>query len=556
MLNSSPEGPTRFRPVDRRAVGIRWMAAGVAVCLVAVACGQDEDEGTTGADRATAPQPGGTAVVCVQSQAKSLNPFVTPQDQRTLDLAPLLYTPLVQRDTAREITPHLARSWSWADERRRLRFDLREDVSWHDGSPVTARDVAWTIETATRPEYHPAAADFSSLESVTVADSSTVVVRFGEPFVAGLEPFTTLPVLPRHLLAEIAPEEFAGASYHREPVGSGPFRFIERRPDGSLVFERFDGFPDELGSVYLNRLVVRVIPEPRTMVTEFRVGGVDACITTNSAAGQLQKVQDLRIESLRPATVQYVALNTAGAPFRDVRVRRAFSAALDRSALASLISPLASPAASPLSPESPWWAPQFVQPDDDPGLADSLLTAAGWTRQGDGGVRSTSDGERLAFTMMAPPQGRDVLTVMQSQLEEVGADVELRFMEFAAYLGRIRNPETRPAAMALGLGKESFRRPNLRPTLHSESPDNFSGYGSARLDSLLTMAASAADSQSLQRAYRGIQREVSGEVPYVFTVYVPRGLAVGPRLRGAQPVLSTAFATVEEWWIPRDSRRN
>lgn len=555
MVNDASQSRAVPLRAGRRSRRLGRGVAAFAFSLLLVACGEAGDRPAREAEEAAAPQPGGTAVVCVQSQAKSLNPFVT-RGQRALDLAPLLYTPLARRDTAREIQPYLARSWSWANGRRRLRLDLRQDMAWHDGSPVTARDVAWTLKTAARPKYYSGASDFSTLDSVTVRDSSTVVVRFAEPFVAGLEPFVDLPVLPRHLLEGIPPEEFAGASYHREPVGSGPFRFVERRPDGSLVFERFEGFPDELGPVYLDRLVVRVIPEPRTMVTEFRVGGVDACITTNSGAGELQEVQDLRIESLRPATVQYVALNTDEAPFRDVRVRRAFSAALDRSAFVSVISPLASPAMSPLSPESPWWAPQFVQPDDDPALADSLLTAAGWTREGDAGIRTTPDGEKLAFTMMAPPQGRDVLTVMQSQLEEVGADVELQFMEFAAYLGRIRNPETRPAAMALGLGKESLRRPDLRLALHSESGDNFSGYGSARLDSLLAVAASATDSQSLRRAYRGIQREVSSAVPYVYTVYVPRGLAVAPRLRGAEPVLSTALATVPEWWIPRSMRRN
>lgn len=541
------------RALPKEAVGLGAGLFALSVSVLLFACGPADEDAGTKADRATEPQFGGTAVLCVPSQAKGLNPFVT-SEQRAWDLRPLLFTPLVRRDTSQRLVPYLARSWEWGDNRQRLAFQLRQDVTWHDDTRVSARDVAWTLEAASRPEFYSQASDFASLDSVTVEDSLSVVAHFSERFFAGLEPFTDVPILPRHLLEGRSAQAFNSASYHQEPVGSGPFRFIQRRPDGSLVFERFEDFPQKLGPVYLDRLVVRVIPAARTMVTEFRVGQVDACVTTSSGAAQLQKVDELRIDALQPATVQYVALNTHVSPFDDARVRRALSAALDRSAIANIVSPLASPAGTPLSRESPWRAPGLTQPDDNPQLADSLLTAAGWTRPTDG-VRQTSGGERLAFTLTAPTQGRDALTVMQAQLEEVGADVELRFMEWTAYINRIMNPDTRPAAMALGLGTESLRRPDYRATFHSESSDNLSGYGSPRLDSLLAAAATARGSTRLQSTYRGIQRILSREVPYIFTVYVPRGLAVGPRLRGVDPALNTPLATVAHWWIPADRRR-
>lgn len=540
-----------------RPLSASWRSAVfvIALLVLPVGCSPSGDRAETQEETTARPQPGGTAVLCVPSAPSSLDPFVT-NDQRSFDLASLLFTPLVRWSAGGDVQPYLARSWSWADDRRQLTLQLRTDVRWHDSSRVTAEDVAWTLEAASSPEYaSPLLSDFRTVEEATAPDSTTVVVRFADPYHSGLEPLTSLPILPRHLLAETAPQEFAQASYHRNPVGSGPFRLSERRPSGSLVFERFGRFPDDLGSAYLDRIVVRVIESPRTMLTEFRVGGVDACVTTASGAAQLQEGQGLKITPLQPSGVQFVALNTGTELFGDSRVRRALSAGLDRAAIATVVSPAASPAGTPLPTGSPWTSPAVTQPDDDPALADSLLAAAGWTRNGEDGMRLNADGEPLTFTLASHPGLRDPLTAIQSQLEGVGVDVALRFMEPTAFIGTIRNPETRPAAMALGSQYESLKQPDLRPDLQSGSPRNLSGFASARLDTLMNVAVTARDSGQRHGAYREIQEILSEQVPVIYTVYVPRTLAVGPRLRGVEPALNTPLASVAEWWIPRARRR-
>lgn len=534
-----------------------WPYAALLVALLAFAsgCGPSGDRAETEEETTGRPQSGGTAVLCVPSAPSSLDPFVT-NDQRAFDIAPLLFTPLVRWSGEGDVEPYLARSWSWADDRRQLTLQLRSDVRWHDSSRVTAADVAWTLEAASSPEYaSPLRSDFASVENVSAPDSATVVVGFAEPYAAGLGPLASLPILPRHLLAETAPKNFAQASYHREPVGSGPFRLAERRPDGSLVFERFGLFPDDLGGAYLDRIVVRVIESPRTMLTEFRVGGVDACVTTSSGAAQLQSVQGLEITPLQPSGVQFVALNTGTELFGDPRVRRALSAGLDRAAIATVVSPAASAAGTPLPKGSPWTSPTVNQPDGDPALADSLLDAAGWTRNGEEEIRRNADGEPLSFTLASHPGLRDPLTAVQSQLERVGVDVELRFMEPTAFISTIRNPETRPAAMALGSQYQSLRQPDLRPDLQSGSPRNLSGFANARLDSLMNAAVTARDSAQRHWTYREIQAILRDQVPVIYTVYTPRTLAVGPRLRGVAPALNTPLASVAEWWIPPSRRQ-
>lgn len=541
----------------RAGAARRTAATGALAALIPLlltGCEPSEDEARPDQTSQT-PQQGGTAVLCVPSQPESLNPFVTP-DQRASDLAPLLFTPVVRYGPDGEIEPYLARSWSWENDRRRLVLRLRADLRWHDGTPVRAGDVAWTLTVASQPDYgYPEASGFSALEHAEARDSVTVAVDFREPYVRGLEPLARLPVLPQHLLGDIPADNFGMARYHRGPVGSGPFRFAERRQDGTLVFERFDGFPEGLGVPRLDRIAVRVIPETSTMMAAFRRRGMDACITTANTAARLQDVGGVRLEPLRPAQVQVLVLNTAHRPFDDPRVRRALSAALNRAEIATAVSPVADPAGSPVPQSSPWAAPDLAQPDDDPWRADSLLEATGWARSDDGGPRRNADGEPLRFTLMAPPDLEDPLTVVQADLREVGVEVELRFMEWSSYVGTIRNPETRPAAMALGFQLQSLKRPDLRGMLHTEGPSNLAGYSSRRVDSLLDIVDTSSDRETLAAAYRQLQRVVQREVPLIFTISVPRVLAVGPRLQGVSPRPHTALSSAAEWWVPEEGGR-
>lgn len=552
-------GPSIIRRRTRRPHTVwfpgPWAAALSCLVVLATACGPEQDADRSEEPRAGADRAGGTAVLCVPSQPESLNPLVTP-DQRASDLAPLLFTPLVRYGRDGGIEPYLARDWSWEDGHRRLILRLREDVRWHDGSPVRAGDVVRTLEIASRPEYgYPSASDFGSLVEAVARDSTTVLVRFEEPYASGVEPFASVPILPRHLLPDVEPQAFARADYHRNPVGSGPYRLLRRRSDGSLVFERFEGFPEELGAGRLDRVVVRVIPETGAMLAELRTGGVDACVTVSGAAAQLQRLEGVELTPLRPAAQQLVALNSSRSPFGDVRVRRALSAALDRSAVAAVTSPLSESSPNPLPAASPWFDSTLAQPDNRPGLADSLLSAAGWTRRPGADLRRRAGGEELRFTIVATPQLEDALTTIQAQLRNAGVGVELRFMEPAAYFGSLRDPETRPAAMGLGYQISSLRRPDLHGHFHSEGALNISGYANPRFDSLLAVVASTTDSADLVSAYRGIQRELTRDVPVLFTVTAPRVLAVGPRLKGVEPAPNTALASVAGWWIPPADRR-
>lgn len=546
VVESRPRRP-------RRRIG-RALLLGLAACLAAACAGERGAPAGEGS-----PVRGGTAVVCLAAAPGSLDPFVSP-DLSSRELGALLYTPLVRYGAGADYRPYLARSWAWSADRRTLTFDLRTDVTWHDGARVTARDVAFTIRRAADPAYgYPGAGDFAGLDTVSAPDSATVAVRFDRPPVSGLEPFADgLPILPAHLLEELGPEAFAAAAYHHEPVGSGPYRLASGSgPGGDAIrFERWAAFPEELGPVRLDALVVRVVPDAATREAELRSGGVDACVITASQAAAADSIEGVRTLTVPPVLTQFLILDTAQPPVRDVRVRRAISAAIDREELAAVVSPAASPARGPLPPDHPYADPDALQPDADPNLADSLLSAAGWRAAGGSGdARVGPGGGDLELTVAAPPQMQDAVTVLQAQLGRVGIRVEPRLMDFASLVGTLQDPKRRPPAVLLGSAPDHRLRPGFYASLVTGGPMNASSYSSAEVDSAAARLASATDSAVVAARYRVLQERVARDVPIVYTIRVPHVLAVGPRLKGVEAGPAGPFASVASWWIREGKRR-
>lgn len=534
----------------RRFRGRPLAAWALTFLLLSAACGDAPAADRAATEEVPPADPrGGTLVLCTTTAIESLDPFVSP-DQGAVDLGALLFTPLVRYGADGEIEPVLARSWNWEEGRRRLVLALRRDVRWHDGRPVAPEDVAWTLERAADPTFgYWNASDFVPMRGVEARDSATVVLTFEAPFTAGLEPFVGLPVLPRHLLEDVAADAFARHAYHRAPVGSGPYRYDGRLQDGSHRFVRADSFPADLAPAYLDAIVVRVVPELTTMAAELASGAIDACVATASSAARLRSTRGVDVQPLAPAGMQILALNHAAAPLDDPRVRRAVSAALDRAEIAGVVSPLASASASPLPSASRWRNPTLHQPDADPAWARAALDSAGWTLPEGESVRRDADGAVLRLRLTAPPPMEDVLTVMQAQLARVGFAVDLELLEWATFVGRIQDPSLRPDAMVLGLQPERLIRPDVRSFLHSTGPANLSGFADPEVDALLERGERTTDPDSLGAIYEEVQRVVAREIPLVFTIEVPRVLAVGPRVRDVRAGVGGPLAGAASWWI-------
>lgn len=541
-----------FETGIRRSGPAWWLAP--LVLVLAAGCGGESSSGAAGGGGG-GPTPGGTAAVCLRGAPESLDPFVS-SDQAALQLGSLLFTPLVRYGPGTAMEPYLARSWTWGDGHRLLTFRLRTDLNWHDGHPVTARDVAFTLRRASDSAYdYPGRAALQGLDSVAVLDSATVQLRFRRPLAAGLEVFAPLPILPEHLLGTLDPQAFRNAPYHHQPVGSGPYKLVAWKSDGTIEFEHAQGFPADLGRDYLDRIVFTVVPEPTTRVAEMRTGGVDACLVGAGQTTDMGALAGVRVFPVPPVATDAIFLDMRQKVFTDVRVRRALSAALDRKEIAAVESGLAVPARGPLPPDEPYADSEALQPDADPALADSLLAAAGWREPPSGkGPRTGPDGRKLEFTLVAPPQGQNLVTAIQAELARVGFDLKPQIMEFAALVGRIQDPAQRPPAVLLGTSLRRRLRPDFYTSLVTGDGTNISSYSNPAVDSAVERLRVAIDSTAVAAQYRILQERVARDVPVVYLIRFSPGLAVGPRLHGVKVGPNGPFASAPSWWIPASQR--
>jgi peptide/nickel transport system substrate-binding protein len=266
-------------------------------------------------------------------------------------------------------------------------FKLRRDVYWHDGAHTTARDVAFTFLRGADPETGFPNADWLiGWGMPEVIDSFTIrfpLERMADP----LASVAMFPIMPRHLLQSIPAADLAKADFNKNPVGNGPFRFVEYRANERWVFEANRDFPKGLGGrPYLSRVVVRVIPDATAVIAELKAGTVDiALLAPPDQYRALDEDPNLRGLQFPSRNYAFIPWNTRRAPLNDARVRRALSIAIDRPKIITVArAGFGHPVAGPVS-RFHWAYDSTVHAVFNPDSAKALLAQAGLTdRDGDG----------------------------------------------------------------------------------------------------------------------------------------------------------------------------
>lgn len=523
--------------------------------LVLAACGGDREGVPVPAGD---PVPGGTAVVAVTSDFQAFNP-VTNTALVTMEVLNFaLFTPLVQYDSDFEPQPHLAESWE-LDERG-VTMRLRDDVFWHDGQPVTAEDVVFTFDLAKSPESASllASAYLTMVSSATAVDPRTVRFEFVAPHSQPMDGFWWAPV-PRHLLEGVAPAQLAQHPFNRQPVGSGPFRFVSWDAGQQVVIEANDEFPAALGGrPLLDRIVFRIVPESTTRLTELLTGAIDVNHTVlPDEAQQVEQQRGVTLNHYPGREFLYVGWNNEREPFSDVRVRRALGHAIDRDALIeALMFGYAEPADGPILPFSPL-DPGLEPLAFDPDAARRLLAEAGFTPGPDGILRGP--GGALRFSMMVSENRlrQDLATVIQNQLRQVGVDLQVRVMEFQTLLAQHRARDY--DSVLSGWVMDNFRvdPASLFSCEEARTPQspNRAGYCNPEADQLMMAGMRETDAGGARDHWGDFGRILQQDQPITFLFWTEDMAGIAPRLQGAEMDARGKLVEVQRWWIPEDQRR-
>ena len=537
---------------------------GLLLLVVLAGCGSEADTVIdAGAGQGGGkPAYGDTYVEALQGNISGLIPNVLT-DGPSFEVAALLYNGLVKYDKDLILRPELAESWQYSRDCLDLTFKLRRDVRWHDGQPFTADDVVFTYETMISPRTPTAyGGDFKSVDSVKAVDPYTVHVRYKNPNAKALQSWG-IWMLPKHLLEEAAREgKLREAPQNRtNPVGTGPYLFKEWKSGEKVVLvanpNYFEGRP------YISRVVYRIIPSSATTFLELKAKGVDGAKLT-----ALQFKRQTEYPAFRKSYTKYqyaanvyvyLGLNLRDPRFADRRVRQAFAHAINkREIIEGVRLGLAREATGPYKPGTWQYNQNVHQYPFDTAKARALLASAGWTATDSDGFL-VKNGQRFKFDLLlaqGSDEGRKVSEIIQSSFKDLGVQVEIRVIEWAALLKDfIKKRNFEAVILAWGITPD----PDQYDIWHSSktSPDELNriGYANAEVDDLLEKGRGTCVEAERKKYYDRLQEVLAEDQPIVF-LYFRDGLpVVSSRVRGIVPAPIGINYNFNEWFVPLNLHR-
>ncbi|MCP5153380.1 MAG: ABC transporter substrate-binding protein [Ectothiorhodospiraceae bacterium] len=443
-----------------------------------------------------------------------------------------MYDGLVTRNASMEVVSELAESWRAVDATT-YEFELREGVTFHDGTPLTAEDVRFTFERLTREgamggQTSPRKSLLGPLTGVEVVGTRTVRLKLDSPW----------PILPAMLpFQEIVSERFVkavgDAALADQVNGTGPFKLVEWRKGDSVIMERFDGYYGgaadiaPVGKACVDRVIFKIIPENASRVAALLSG--DVHIINELPAHSIKQVESnpgTRVMAVNGTRSSYIALNNQRKPFDDVRVRKALAHALDRqlivdkilSGKATLIDGILSPDAFGKNRDLPAHA-------HDPAKAKALLAEAGYPD----GVEATLDVDGA---------GKDIAEAIAAVASKGGFRIKVVVGEGSTLTKRYRTKgEPIDGDMWLtSWGNGSLDPVGIfEPTHKTAARGNASGYSNAEVDRLLDAANIDTDRAARARMYAEAEAIVNRDLPYVYLWVAQDLYGVSTKVSGWQP---------------------
>ena len=463
-----------------------------------------------------------------------------------------IFDQLVNLDGEARVGPQLAESWDVSADGRRYTFRLRSDVTWHDGAPFSAEDVAFTYTMLVDPRatsrYQSlalpikgaeayAAGDAPTVEGISVVDDCTVVMELAEPHFGFLATMA-FPIVPRHILEGVATGERVEDTEWslRSPVGTGPFRISSYEPGGDAVFVANEAYWG--GTPSLDGLTLRRLDDEAALVA-FGTGDIDVMFIDALDADLARERPGARVEAFRTCEWRTIIFNHSHPALGDRRVREAVVRAIDREAIIrDVYQGMGEVIGSPLI--MPEWAVNHrldSQYPYDPEGARALLAEAGFA---DGfRVELVTGPGAIPARHNAPFRGE-----VQRYLADIGIDLVLNIKPIVEYVGDYENSRFDVYTCCGASGPDpDFTAIYFHSSSMPPKGSNGARYVSAEADELLLRGRAAADPEERAAVYHRYAEVLTHDLPWAALWHENRVLALAEGVGGD-------FTELGMSWLP------
>lgn len=488
-----------------------------------------------------AQQYGGVLRAGMQTDPVGLDPHTT-QATATRNMLENTYDTLVMLNENLELVPGLAESWSASEDGLTWTFNLRKGVTFHNGDPLKASDVIFSIKRIQDPDIaSPRAGDMALISDMQAVDDNTVVMTLSEPFSPLLSKLASS-------LNAIVSESVAmanGNDLNKAVIGTGAFKFVEYIPQTRLVLEKYDNYwgKDAKGNQlpYLDGITFLFFPEPTARTTAVQTGNVDWIEYVPAPDVDILRA-DPGVEVVGGLATNFrsIYINTNRKPLDNVQVRQAMSYAIDEQAVVdvALFGTGGVPADGTAIPASAYYgidSSPYIGRDVE--KAKELLKEAGYSDGFEFDMYVTSTYDFL----------RTPAEIIQSNLADIGIKMNIVAEDWSIYLPKVLDGDYD----ATILGNSGLADPDdyLYDNFHSEGSGNFAGFSNAKLDELLVRGRQAFDPAERKAIYTEAQELILELAPHVFLFHSAQYEAHTNKVKGFIHYQNTGYLSFRETWL-------
>lgn len=458
--------------------------------------------------------------------------------------------------------PFMAKSYTVSDDGLTYTFELFDNLTWSDGTPLTAHDFVWTYEQVINPDNeYPYLSTLEEITSYKALDDYTLEIKIEQVYCPALTTVSSaITPLPRHIWEGLDwsdPE--ANPEINSPSVISGPYKIINWQRDQFSEYEANEDYWYH-GSPNITRRIIEIVPNSDISYEKMKAGETDTGTITPANLEEARQLDNITVYEWWPAAAQwtYVGLNlrTPGKPTEDINVRHALSYALDKDLLTEEVMEGQAKRQCSVFPETSWAYTSDVECYDyDPDMAIALFEEAGYTY--DGSTMLTPEGDPLVLKLIYGPNTSTTLELMsifvQANLADIGINVEIQAMEWATFL------EATDAAdadwdMYLGAWRATIE-PQYMEQIWSEEniPQlNSVGFISPEVEQLFADAGMNCAVDYRKEKFAEIQQILADESPYIFLFYNKAWQGLNNRIAGIKPTpLGIGYNSLD-WYMRED----
>ena len=409
-----------------------------------------------------------------------------------------IFDNLLTRDDKGDITPQVATSWKYVSDTD-IEFQIRDDITFHDGKKLTAEDVAFSVQRITDPKFgSPQLGQFNKIIKAEATSPTTVKLTTDGAYPALLAQLTKLSIVPKHVVEAVGKDAF-----NLKPVGSGPYKFDDWQRGVQVTLSANPNYWGQKGP--FPTAVFRAVPDAATRVANLQAGTSDLAVTLDSdLAEQLKNSPKAKVLSVLTERVAYLRLNPTKPPLDNPKVRQAVAYAIDKEGLIDgILGGYDKPVPEMLTPSHVGWVADIKAPSFDLAKAKALVAEAGPAAKAE---------IELATS---PVFDQRIVQAIQQMLAEAGLNVKINMSDMANYLKRAQGGLDATPALSFGRWSCSCQDADgvLFPLLHKSS--SWSVYRNDKADALLETARATLDEKKRLDAYRQIHDIVAEDVPLV-----------------------------------------